>query len=192
MTDFASLLQPDRGGSAHPIHLIDKDGFADWLKKQSAARRELLEASRFEGKTPFQFAILPAVHGHEWAVVATVANAALLSPWCLAKLAEALPEGTYRLADGEPGPAMLGWLLGQHRLNAYRSKVEDQRGPRVLLTKEAADIDRVIRLAEATALVRDLVDTPAADMGPAELEAAAREVAKSFGAKMEVTSGDAL
>ena len=192
MTDFASLLQPDRGGSAHPIHLIDKDAFADWLKKQSAARRELLEASRFEGKTPFQFAILPAVHGHEWAVVATVANAALLSPWCLAKLAEALPEGTYRLADGEPGPAMLGWLLGQHRLNAYRSKVEDQRGPRVLLTKEAADIDRVIRLAEATALVRDLVDTPAADMGPAELEAAAREVAKSFGAKMEVTSGDAL
>jgi len=192
MTDFASLLQPDRGGSAHPIHLIDKDGFADWLKKQSAARRELLEASRFEGKTPFQFAILPAVHGHEWAVVATVANAALLSPWCLAKLAEALPEGTYRLADGEPWPAMLGWLLGQHRLNAYRSKVEDQRGPRVLLTKEAADIDRVIRLAEATALVRDLVDTPAADMGPAELEAAAREVAKSFGAKMEVTSGDAL
>jgi len=192
MTDFPSLLQPDRGGSAHPIHLIDKDGFADWLKKQSAARRELLEASRFEGKTPFQFAILPAVHGHEWAVVATVANAALLSPWCLAKLAEALPEGTYRLADGEPGPAMLGWLLGQHRLNAYRSKVEDQRGPRVLLTKEAADIDRVIRLAEATALVRDLVDTPAADMGPAELEAAAREVAKSFGAKMEVTSGDAL
>ena len=192
MTDFASLLQPDRGGSAHPIHLIDKDGFADWLKKQSAARRELLEASRFEGKTPFQFAILPAVHGHEWAVVATVANAALLSPWCLAKLAEALPEGTYRLAEGEPGPAMLGWLLGQHRLNAYRSKVEDQRGPRVLLTKEAADIDRVIRLAEATALVRDLVDTPAADMGPAELEAAAREVAKSFGAKMEVTSGDAL
>ena len=192
MTDFASLLQPDRGGSAHPIHLIDKDGFADWLKKQSAARRELLEASRFEGKTPFQFAILPAVHGHEWAVVATVANAALLSPWCLAKLAEALPEGTYRLADGEPGPAMLGWLLGQHRLNAYRSKVEDQRGPRVLLTKEAADIDRVIRLAEATALGRDLVDTPAADMGPAELEAAAREVAKSFGAKMEVTSGDAL
>jgi len=192
MTDFASLLQPDRGGSAHPIHLIDKDGFADWLKKQSAARRELLEASRFEGKTPFQFAILPAVHGHEWAVVATVANAALLSPWCLAKLAESLPEGTYRLADGEPGPAMLGWLLGQHRLNAYRSKVEDQRGPRVLLTKEAADIDRVIRLAEATALVRDLVDTPAADMGPAELEAAAREVAKSFGAKMEVTSGDAL
>ena len=48
-------------------------------------------------------------------------------------------------------------------------------GPRVLLTKEAAEIERTVRLAEATADVRDLVDTPAADLGPAELEAAARE-----------------
>ncbi|HTK58880.1 MAG TPA: leucyl aminopeptidase family protein [Sphingomicrobium sp.] len=192
MTAFADLLQPDRGGPAHPIHLVDKNGFTDWMKKQNAARRELLEASRFEGKTAFQFAILPAAHGHEWAVVATVANAAELSPWCLARLAEALPEGTYRLAEGEPGPARLGWLLGQHRLNAYRSKVDDQRGPRVLLTKEAADIERTVRLAEATTLVRDLVDTPAADMGPAELEAAVRDTAKAFGAKIEVTSGDAL
>ena len=192
MTDFTPMLQPDRGGPAHPIHLVDKNGFADWAKKQNAARRELLEAGRFEGKTPFQFAILPAAHGHEWAVVATVANAAELSPWCLAKLAEALPEATYRLAEGDPGPATLGWLLGQHRLNTFRSNVDDQRGPRTLLTKEAAEIERTVRLAEATVMVRDLVDTPAADMGPADLEAAAREVAKAFGAKVEVTSGDAL
>jgi leucyl aminopeptidase len=110
----------------------------------------------------------------------------------MAKLAEALPEGSYRLAEGDPGPAMLGWLLGQHRLNSYRSKAEDQRGPRVLLTKEAAEIGRTIRLAEATVLVRDLVDTPAADMGPADIEAAARDIAKAHGAKVEVTSGDAL
>lgn len=192
MTSFSDMLQPDRGGSAHPIHLVDKAGFADWAKKQNAARRELLEAGRFEGKTPFQFAILPAAHGHEWAVVATVANAAQLSPWCLAKLAESLPEGSYRLAEGDPGPAMLGWLLGQHRLDAYRSKVEDQRGPRILLTREAAEIERTVRLAEATVLVRDLVDTPAADMGPAELEMAATDIAKAFNARVEVTSGDAL
>jgi leucyl aminopeptidase len=192
MIDFASLLQADRGGTAHPIHLVDKDGFGDWVKKQSAARRDLLAANRFEAKSPFQYAILPAVHGHDWAVVATVAKASELSPWCLARLAEALPEGTYRLAEGDPGPAMLGWLLGQHRLDTYRSKVDDQRGPRILLTKEAADIDRTIRLAESTVLVRDLVNTPAADMGPAELEAAARDLAKAYGAKVEVTSGDAL
>ena len=192
MTDFSSLLQPDRGGPAHLIHLVDKNSFGDWAKKQGAARRALLEAGRFEGKTAFQFAVLPSAQGQDWEVVSTVANATELSPWCLAKLAEALPEGSYRLAEGDPGPAMLGWLLGQHRFTAYKSKQEDQRGPRILLTREAADIERTIRLAEATSYVRDLVDTPAADLGPAELEAAARELAKKFGAKIDVTAGDAL
>ena len=192
MTDFAPLLQPDRGSTAHAIHLVDKASFAGWVKKQSPARRMLVEAARFEGKTGFQFLVLPTGQGQEWDVVSTVANAAELSPWCLARLAEALPEGSYRLAEGDPGPAMLGWLLGQHCLDDYRSKVEDQRGARVLLTKEASHIERTVRLADATCLVRDLVDTPAADMGPAELEAAARDLAKAFGAKIEVTSGDAL
>ena len=192
MTDFASLLQPDRGGPARAIHLVDKASFSDWAKKQSAARRAFLDAARFEGKTGFQHWILPGSRDDDWEVVSTVANVAELSPWCLARLGEALPEGRYRLAEGDPGPAMLGWMLGQHRLTDYKSKSEPERGPRVLLTQEAADIDQIVQLAEATALVRDLVDTPAADMGPAELEAAARALAKDHGAKIEVTSGDAL
>jgi leucyl aminopeptidase len=192
MTDFAPLLQADRGGPAHVIHLVDKDSFASWAKRQSAARRALLEAARFEGKNGFQYAILPDGQAQGWEVVSTVANVGELSPWCLAKLAEALPEGKYRLAEGDPGPAMLGWLLGQHRLNSYRSKNDDDRGPRTLLTREAAEIERTVRLAEATTYVRDLVDTPAADLGPAELEAAARDLSRQFGAKVEVTSGDAL
>jgi len=192
VTDFASLLQPDRGGPANAIHLVDKGSFADWAKNQSAARRALLAAARFEGKTGFQFLILPGMRDDDWEVVSTVANVAELSPWCLAKLGEALPEGRYRLADGDPGPAMLGWMLGQHRFNDYKTKSDPERGARVLLTQEAVDIDQMVRLAEATALVRDLVDTPAADMGPADLEATARALAKDHGAKVEVTSGDAL
>ena len=192
MTDFASLLQPDRGGPARAIHLVDKASFSDWAKKQSAARRAFLDAARFEGKTGFQHLILPGSRDDDWEVVSTVANVAELSPWCLARLGEVLPEGRYRLAEGDPGASMLGWMLGQHRLTDYKSKSEPERGPRVLLTQEAADIDQIVQLAEATALVRDLVDTPAADMGPAELEAAARALAKDHGAKIEVTSGDAL
>ena len=192
MTDFALLLQADRGGPAHNIHLVDKGSFEAWLKRQGASRRALIDAARFEGKTGFQFLILPAEQGHEWEVVSTVANAASLSPWCLAKLAESLPAGRYRLAEGDPGPARLGWLLGQHRFNDYKSKPDPDRGARVLLTREAADIEQSVRLGEATAWVRDLVDTPAADLGPAELEEAARDLAKQYGAKVEVTSGDAL
>ena len=169
MTDFASLLQPDRGGPAHVVHLVDKDSFEAWTKRQSPARRALVDAARFDGKKGFQFLILPAGQNDEWEVVSAVANVAELSPWCLARLAEALPQGRYRLAEVEPGPAALGWLLGQHRLNDYKSSPEADRGARILLTLDAAGIEQIVRLADATAKVRDLVDTPAADLGPAEL-----------------------
>ncbi len=191
MTDFASLLQADRGGPAHAIHLVDKAGFKDWLKQQPAPRRALLEALRFDGKTAFQFAILPNEGSDGFEVAATVANAGQLSPWCLARLGEALPEGSYRLADGDPGVAAFGWLVGQHRFTRYK-KPKDERGPRILLTRDAAAIEEAVQLAEATALVRDLVDTPSADMGPGELEAVARALAETHGAKIEVTAGDKL
>ena len=191
MTDFASLLAADGGQKARPIHLVDKGSFTAWVKKRSAEDRALLEAHRFDGKTAFAFALLP--RGGEFEVVSAVKNAADLSPWCLAKLAESLPEGTYKLAIGEPGKAALGWLMGQHRFDAYRSKKEEQeRGPRVLLTSEAAKIDSALRLAQATALVRDLVTTPAADLGPAQLEQVARDAANELGAQIRVTIGDEL
>ncbi len=192
MTDFASLLAADRGQKARTIHLVDKDGFDAWAKSRGAEDRALLEAHRFDGKKGFAFVILPRGKD-DFEVVSAVKNAASLSPWCLAKLAEALPEGTYRLAEGEPGKAALGWLLAQHRFDPYRSEAKDtERGPRVLVTGEAARIDSVVRLAQATALVRDLVDTPAGDLGPAELEQAVRDRAAAFGGEVRVTAGDTL
>ena len=191
MTDFTSLLVADRGQKSRPIHLVDKESFAGWVKKRPAEDRALLEAHRFDGKTPFAFAILP--RGGDFELVSAVKNAAELSPWCLAKLAESLPGGTYKLSDGEPDKAALGWLLGQYRFNRYRSKKEQpERGPRVLLTGEAAKIEETVRLAEATALVRDLVNTPAADLGPAEIEQAVRDAANELGAQVRVTTGGDL
>ena len=94
---------------------------------------------------------------------------------------------------GEPGVAALGWLLGQHRFDSYRSKKDEpEPGPRRLVTGEPARIDQAVRLADATALVRDLVNTPAADLGPAELEAAVRDEAKRSGGHVRVTTGDEL
>src|SRR6185437_14980929 len=191
MTDFASLLVPDRGLKARPVHLVDTNGFPAWLKRRTAEDRALIEAQRFDGKSAGSFVILP--RGSEFEVAAAVGKADSLSPWCLAALAEKLPEGTYKIDGGEPGSAALGWLLAQHRFDSYRSRKEDaERGPRVLVTGEAARIDEAVRLADATALVRDLVDTPAADMGPAELEQAVRDVAVSGAAQVRVTSGDEL
>ena len=191
MTDFAALLVADRGQTARPIHLVDKASFDAWVKKRPAEDRQLLQAQRFDGKTVFAFALLP--RGSEFEVAAAVKSVAKLSPWCLAKLAEALPEGTYKLADGEPGTAALGWLLAQHELAAYRSrKDEAERGPRVLLTGEAATIEQTVRLAQATALVRDLVNMPASDLGPAELEQAVRDSGTELGCPVKVTAGAEL
>ena len=191
MTDFAPLLAADRGQTARTIHLVDKASFAGWLKGRPAEDRALIEAHRFDGKTAFAFVMLP--RGAEFEVVSAVKNAAELSPWCLAKLGESLPEGIYKLADGEPGKAALGWLLAQHRFDPYRSKKDEpERGARVLLTGDAARIEAIVRLAAATALVRDLVNTPAGNLGPAEIEQAVRDVASKSGAKLRVTAGDDL
>jgi leucyl aminopeptidase len=191
MTDFAELLVPDRGQKARPIHLVDKNSFDGWLKKRSAEDRALIEAQRFDGKTPHSFVILP--RGPSFEVVSAVRRVDELSPWCLAGLAERLPEGSYKLAGLEPGAAALGWLLGQHQFAAYRSKKDEaERGPRVLVTGEAARVDATVRLAEATALVRDLVNAPAADLGPAELEQAVRDVASAAGVQVQVTTGKEL
>jgi leucyl aminopeptidase len=190
MTDFSALLSPDRGQKARAIHLVDKNSFEKWVKGRPPEDRALLDAHRFDGKKALAFVLLP--RGGDFEVVSAVANADSLSPWCLATLGERLPEGTYKLASGEPGKAALGWLLAQHRFDAYRSKPEADCGPRVLVTGHAASIDQTIRLAEATAIVRDLVDTPAADLGPAELEQAAREEGGRSGAHVRVTTGDKL
>jgi leucyl aminopeptidase len=190
VTDFAQLLVADRGQSAHPIHLVDKHGFADWVKSRPAEDRAVLESNRFDAKTPFASVVLPR-SGGDFEVVSAVANAAQLSPWCLAKLPDVLSEGSYRLAEGAPGKAALGWLLAQHRFDSFRSKSEDsERGPRVLVTSEAAAIEPTIRLAEATALVRDLVNTPALQLGPAQLEQAIRDRLDGTGAEIRVTGGD--
>jgi leucyl aminopeptidase len=190
MTDFTSLLVADRGQDAHPIHLVDKHSFAEWVRTRPAEDRALLESNRFDGKTGYATVILP--RGNDFEVVAAVADVNALSPWCLAKLPELLPEGNYRLAEGAPGKAALGWVLAQHRFDSFRSKAEADRGPRILVTSEPAAIEPTIRIAEATALVRDLVNTPALQLGPAELEQAVRDRLSSVGAEIRVTSGSDL
>jgi leucyl aminopeptidase len=188
MSDKNALIQPDRDQAAVPIHLVDKTGLEQLVKGLSAPQRAALAAQKFAGD-PHSLAILP--DGDSWFVVAGVANTESLSSWCMARLAEALPAGTYRRAGGEPGPALYGWVTGQYRFDRYLAK-PDEEGPRVLLTKDVAAIAPALAEAEATALVRDLVNTPAEDMGPAQLEHEAQLLAKAHGAEFKVTHGDAL
>lgn len=190
MTDFASLLQADRGQPAHPLYILSTATLDDWLKSQPEAVRTAIAAQRFKAKAN-EVAVLPADDPADWAVAVGVADRAKMGPWCLAKAATTLPEGQYRPADGGVGTAALGWLLAQHRFDRYLSE-PDPLPRAVLLTGEVAMLEEQIRVAEAVALVRDLVDTPAADMGPADLAGAVENAARQFGATVGITEGDLL
>ena len=184
------MLQPDKGQPARSIHIVDKAGFDSWLTAQPERARVAVAAQRLKPEG-YAHAILPGDAADDWSVVTIVANVASLSSWCLAKLAAVLPSGTYRLAQGEPGVAMFGWLTAQHKFTRYKQK-PDAEAPRVLLSGEPGKIAAAITEAGAVCMVRDLVDTPASDMGPADLEAAATALAKAYGGALSVTRGDAL
>ena len=110
------------------------------------------------------------------------------------KLASVLPAGTWRFAAPPPDARLgaLAFALGRYRFDRYNKKQsKDAKAPRLELPKgvDGADLTRIV---EAVYLVRDLINTPANDLGPAELADAARKLAVRHGAKIKVVIGNAL
>ena len=169
-----------------PLIPVTKAGLDGWLATQSERVRVAVAAQDFKA-APDSIAILPGDGPADWFVVAGVAEGPL-GPWALATPAEKLPAGRFALA-GELGQAGLGWCLAQHRFGRYRRL--EAKGARVLTTTSLGAISAAASEAEAVALVRDLVDTPASDLGPAEL---AKAVIDALGSQAEVrvTTGEAL
>jgi leucyl aminopeptidase len=186
LTDFAALLAPTDGQPSVPLIPVTKAGLDGWLATQSERVRVAVAAQDFKA-APDSIAILPDDGPADWFVVAGVAEGPLGS-WALATPAEKLPAGRFALA-GELGQAGLGWCLAQHRFGRYRRL--ETKGARVLTTTSLGAISAAASEAEAVALVRDLVDTPASDLGPAEL---AKAVIDALGSQAEVrvTTGEAL
>ena len=186
MTDFAALVAPTDGQPSVPLIPVTKAGLDGWLATQSERVRVAVAAQDFKA-APDSIAILPGDGPADWFVVAGVAEGPL-GPWALATPAEKLPAGRFALA-GELGQAGLGWCLAQHRFGRYRRL--ETKGARVLTTTSLGAISAAASEAEAVALVRDLVDTPASDLGPAEL---AKAVIDALGSQAEVrvTTGEAL
>ncbi|HEX8256438.1 MAG TPA: leucyl aminopeptidase family protein [Allosphingosinicella sp.] len=190
MTDLSALLRPDQGQPANALILLDRKGLEPWLKAQPERVRRAAETAGFEGKAD-QFALVPGDKAADWAALLGAADAADPGVWGLAKAADLLPAGSYRLAGRAPGPAALGWLLAQYRFDRYKAEPA-AKGPRILLSEEPARIAEALLMAEATNLVRDLVNIPAQDMGPDALESAVSELAKSCSAALSPTSGAEL
>jgi leucyl aminopeptidase len=177
MIDYSGLLFPDRGEDATSVLLLTEADFTAWLENQPPSVRAQVDAQRFSAKKGETLSLA----GIPDAPAPWVAGmSADLGAWSLASLAARLPEGRYRLSQS-PGDAALGWMLAQYQFDTYKAPAS--QGQRILLTDRPGDIDEIVRLAEATALVRDLVNTPALDMGPAEIEDAAVAVAKRHGSR---------
>lgn len=190
MTDLSTLVQPDRGQPARSIHLVDPKGFDAWLSAQPPRHRAAAQAQKL-APSGYSSAILPGDGPEDWSVVTVVANVDKLTPWCLAKLAETLPEGSYRVEGIEPGKAIYGWLVAQYKFDRYK-KDDKAQGPRVLFTGDPARMEEALRLASVTFKLRDRINTGANDMGPADLEAAAAELAKAHGATLSVAKGNEI
>ena len=118
MNAFTQYIAPDRGQSARALILMDSAGLDDWLKGLPARARTAATAQRFLGLSG-EVAILPGDGADDWSVAVGVEDRGSPGVWSLAKAAETLPEGHYRL-DTPPGPALHGWLLAQHRFDRYR------------------------------------------------------------------------
>lgn len=115
------------------------------------------------------------------------------SPMQIGAAAAHLPSGDYRLAPCpaplDPTLSAIAWALGAYAFDRYKAR--SRAGPR-LCPPAGADMAEARRQAEAVYLVRDLVNTPAGDMGPEALQAAAQSLADRFGARLEAVIGEDL
>ena len=176
--------------AATPIHLIDRAGLADRLPTLPAATRQWLQATGFEG-APDTHALVPGPEGQlgeVWAGVRAPAH-----PYALAALPRALPPGRYRLGDAGLAPdaqaAALSWTLGGYAYARYKAP---RRPAADLMLPATPASRRGLRVAQAITATRDLVNTPAEDLGPAELAQAVREMARAHGASFREVVGDEL
>jgi leucyl aminopeptidase len=176
--------------AAVPILATDTKRLGKLLQSLSPGDRRWLEASAFDA-APGSFVLVPDAKGGIARVVTGVHDG--YDPWALAALPLRLPRGRYALGKGPvpiaPEDAAFAWDLGGYQFSRYR---KSKRKPADLQIEPSAKVRAALELAQAVRLVRDLVNTPAEDMGPAELSDIVREQAELFGGEFDEWVGDEL
>ncbi|UFZ08415.1 leucyl aminopeptidase family protein [Bradyrhizobium ontarionense] len=187
-----SIFETASTSSAIPITFATKASWPGLRDGLPAEARTFAEANAYTAK-PGSCLILPGADGRIAQVLFGIEgdDAKHRDPFRPGTLPGLLPAGTYRFANAphDARLAALAFALGSYRFGRYR-KTET---PEVrLVPPDGVDAAELDRLAEAATLARDLVNTPSNDMGPAELEAAAKQVADRFGADFTSIVGDDL
>jgi len=186
----------DPSAPSLPLHIVAAHDLAAFLDGAGAPWAVWLRATGFEAGLG-ELRLLPAPDGSLAGAVAGhgSAKARQRQRFGLAKAVGALPGGTWHLEHALTGAdlseAVLAWLLSSYRFTRYRPG-KPAPGPARLKEPQQVDAPRLAAMAEAEFLTRDLINTPAQDMGPAELEAAMAALASRFGAKFGATVGEEL
>ena len=193
-TAFAPRFAP-ADAAAVPIDLVPAADLDAWRAARPEAARRWAEACGFRARAG-EVLRLPDADGGLAAVAVGWGKPEdhRRERFVLARAAAALGSGTYALRDAPLDrdaleEAALGWLLGAYRFDRYKSRPAPAAR---LVAPEGLDAPRLEAIAHGEGLTRTLIDTPAADMGPDELEAAVRALAEAHGATVAVTRGDAL
>ena len=193
---FASADEP---APSVPVYLAGQGADAQKLGL-AAPQSAWLDAQKFLGAAK-KAMLLPDADGRLTGVVLGAGDGKGGEPsgpseLLLGQLASSLPAGLYRLANqpAEAELAAIAWGLGSYRFTRYRaSDRKKSEAPRAqLVIPGGVDAARVANIVEAIWFGRDLINTPASDMGPDELEQAARDIAGRHGASISVIKGDGL
>ena len=187
---MTSVLLTRTTKNSVPLLLLTASDYGAWLKKQPKRDAHWLETQGFKAKAGC-FCVLPDAHGKPERVVAGVSEPPSL--WDIADFSTRLPEGTYRFENELPlayGEWLaLGWALGAHKFTRYKMA---EAAKAKLVLPVGADGAKVTRYASALCLARNLITTPAEDMGPQELAQEVTEVGKKYGAKVTQIIGEDL
>ncbi|MDA0338802.1 MAG: leucyl aminopeptidase family protein [Proteobacteria bacterium] len=189
MFDF---LITNQDGPTCPILPLTKDAFSEWLSAQPTRVQNWANSQDFKGKA-HEVLVIPGEDGNlERAVLGLGDKNTGTSPWAFAGLPKKLPEGDFHIeGDDIDGSALLiGWVLGAYAFDRYKEST-NQKNCRLRIP-DLAKLAHAKAAAEAHCLVRDLVNTPANDLGPAELADAARALADRFGATCTEIIGEDL
>jgi leucyl aminopeptidase len=176
-------------GPAAAIHLCREGALAARSEDPFPMARAIAAAQGFTGAAG-QSVRVPGPEGRLAHVLFGIGEGQ--DALALAALSAALPEGDYVVADTAGMPwawIAAGWADGAYRFERYLS--DKTVPPRLVIPADQAARD-LIREAAAAAHLRDMVNTPAADMGPARLQAEVSELAERFGARLEAVIGEAL
>ncbi|WP_421934154.1 leucyl aminopeptidase family protein [Phenylobacterium sp.] len=174
-----------------PVHALYDSELEGFLAGQAAFARAYAELSEFKAKAG-QVLVLPGAEGAIEAVLFGLGSSPA-DPMVFRGLPAKLPTGDYAMATTPAGISLdqiaLAFALGSYRFDRYKQKKTHDR-PR--LVAQGADVAEVNSIAHACALARDMVNTPANDLGPLQLETIAREIAEQYGAAITVVTGEGL